>query len=396
MNESRDAASQPGPGTGRLRRLATPIPLVDLAAQHRALERPIHEAIARVLETSNFILGEEVDAFEKEFAAFIGVKHAVGVSSGLDALTLVLRVLGIGRGDEVILPANAFAATAFAVSAVAAKPVLVDVDPERCTINPALAAKAVTKKTRALIPVHLYGQSADMDPLRDLARRKGFAIVEDACQAHGATLNGARCGAMSDAGCFSFYPSRNLGALGDGGMVVTDNDDIAEKVRLFRHYGQRRRFDHAVRGFSMRLDAVQAAVLRVKLRHLPRWNEARRRHASHYKQALQDLPVVAPFEAPGATHVYHVYVIRAPRRDELLKHLESVGISCGIHYPIPIHLQDAYADLGRPAGSFPVTERLAGEILSLPIYPEMADSDVDHVCAAIKAFYEIPAGEAGS
>jgi len=377
--------------TGRQRRLSTPIPFIDLAAQHRGLERPIREAFARMLEGADFILGEEVEAFEREFASFLGVRHAVGVASGLDAITLALWGLQIGKGDEVIVPANSFISTALAVSAAGAKPVLVDVDPVRYTIDPQLAAKAVTRKTKAIVPVHLYGQGADMAPLKELASTKGIALVEDACQAHGAIIDGSKCGAISDAGCFSFFPSKNLGALGDGGMVVTDRDDVAERVRLLRNYGQGSKYLHVVKGINSRLDAVQAAVLRVKLRHLSKWNEARRRHAAHYDQTLRDLPVVPPGEAPGSTHCYHLYVIRAPRRDELKAHLEGTGISCGIHYPIPIHLQEAYADLKLAAGSFPVTERLAGEILSLPIFPEMADSDVDTVCAGIAAFYGQPA-----
>jgi dTDP-4-amino-4,6-dideoxygalactose transaminase len=397
MNETeRGTTAQAGMTTGRQRRLTTPIPFIDLASQHRGLERPIREAFARMLEGADFILGEEVEAFEREFASFLGVRHAVGVASGLDAITLALWALQIGKGDEVILPANSFISTALAVSAAGAKPVLVDVDPVRYTIDPHLAAKAVTKKTKAILPVHLYGQGADMAPLKDLASTKGLALVEDACQSHGATLNGSKCGAMSDAGCFSFFPSKNLGALGDGGMVVTDRDDVALRVRLLRNYGQSGKYEHVIKGVNSRLDAVQAAVLRVKLRHLSKWNEARRRHAAHYDQALRDLPVVPPGEAPGTTHCYHLYVIRAPRRDELKMHLEGTGIACGIHYPIPIHLQEAYADLKLPAGSFPVTERLAGEILSLPIFPEMADSDVDTVCAGIAAFYGQPVAPASA
>lgn len=387
MSTGREAATATGASTGRVRRLTTPIPFVDLAAQHRALARPIREAITRALEHSTFILGEEVEAFEKEFASFVGARHAIGVSSGLDALTLSLKVLGLGPNDEVILPANAFIATILAVSASGARPVLVDVNPRMYTIDVELAARAVTKRTKALLPVHLFGQAADMGPLKDLARDKGLVIVEDACQAHGAAIDGGRCGALGDAGCFSFYPSKNLGALGDGGMIVTDRQDLADSIRLLRNYGQRRKYDHVVKGGSMRLDALQAAVLRVKLRHLPRWNEARRRHASRYRQGLAGLPVAVPEELPGSTHVFHLFVVRAPRRDDLMKHLEGLGISCGIHYPVPIHLQEAYADLGIPAGTFPVTERLSGEVLSLPIYPEMADSDVDNVCSAVAAFY---------
>ncbi|HZE87978.1 MAG TPA: DegT/DnrJ/EryC1/StrS family aminotransferase [Verrucomicrobiae bacterium] len=373
--------------TARQRRLTTPVPFIDLAAQHRALERPIREAFARVLEGSEFVLGEEVEAFEREFASFLGARHAIGVASGLDAITLSLWALDVGRGDEVILPANSFISTALAVSAAGAKPVLVDVDPVRYTIDPEAVAAAITNKTKAIVPVHLYGQSADMAPLKEIASAQGIPIVEDACQAHGAATDTAKCGAMSDAGCFSFYPTKNLGALGDAGMVVTDRDDIAEKIRLLHNYGQSGRYEHVVKGINSRLDSVQAAVLRVKLRHLGKWNEARRRHATHYDHALKDLPVVPPGEAPGTTHCYHLYVIRAPRRNDLRAHLEATGISSGVHYPIPIHLQPAFADLKQAPGSFPVAERLAGEILSLPIFPEMVDSDVDTVCAGIAAFY---------
>ena len=388
MNENaRDLPGPTSPASGRQRRLATPIPLFDLAAQHRALERPIREAVSRILETGGFILGEEVEAFEREYSSFIGVKHAVGVGSGLDALVLAMKALGIGKGDEVMLPASTFIGTPMGVMAAGARPVLVDVDPDRYTLDPDRAAKAVTKKTRAIIPVHLYGQSADMTALRELATRKGLAIVEDACQAHGAALNGVRCGAMSDAGCFSFFPTKNLGGLGDGGIVVTDRDEVADQVRLLRSYGERRKGEYVVAGVNSRLDALQASVLRVKLRHLTRWNEARRRHAAHYAQALSGVPVVTPREASGATHVYYAFVIRAPRRDELLRHLEGMGISCAVHYPIPVHLQEAFAGLGYAPGSFPVAERLAGEILTLPMYPEMADSDVDRVCEAISTFY---------
>jgi len=383
--------------SGRQRRLASPIPFVDLAAQHRALERPLREATSRILETSGFILGEDVEAFEREFAAFCGVKHAIGVASGLEALTLSLRALGVGRGDEVLVPANTFIATALAVVQAGAKPVLVDVDPQIYTIDPAMAAKAITKKTKAIIPVHLYGQSADMDAIRALAAKHKLSVVEDACQAHGATYKEEeRCGGMSDAGCFSFYPSKNLGALGDGGMITTNRDDLAEQIRTIRNYGQTSKNVHAVKGINSRLDGIQAAILRVKLRHLPKWNEARRRHAVHYTETLREMPVATPAERQGGTHVYHLYVVRVPRRDELQHHLEALGVSCGVHYPIPIHLQGAFSDLDRGPGSYPVAERLASEILSLPMYPEMADSDVGTVCESIAAFFAATAGRAGA
>jgi dTDP-4-amino-4,6-dideoxygalactose transaminase len=382
----------PASASGRQRRLLSPIPFVDLATQHRALERPLREAISRLLETSGFILGEDVAAFEEEFAAFCGVKHAIGVASGLDALTLSVRALGVKNGQEVILPANTFIATALAVAQAGARPVLVDVDPETYNMDPALVEKAINKKTKALMPVHLYGQSADMNPLRDLARKHGLVMIEDSCQAHGALYKGRndeqeKCGGMSDAGCFSFYPSKNLGALGDGGMITTNRDDLAEDIRTLRHYGQTGKNVHSVKGINSRLDALQAVVLRVKLRQLPKWNEARRRHAAHYQQTLEDSPVATPIEKEGNMHVYHLYVVRVPKRDELLAHLEALGISCGVHYPIPIHLQEAFSDLGKGAGSFPVTERLASEILSLPMYPEMADSSVDTISDTISAFF---------
>ncbi|HXI01987.1 MAG TPA: DegT/DnrJ/EryC1/StrS family aminotransferase [Candidatus Saccharimonadales bacterium] len=387
-----DQTAPPGVITGRQRRLASPIPLVDLAAQHRTLENALREALTRMLDTSAFILGEEVEAFEREFAEFCGVRHAVGVGSGLEALTLSLSSLGIGRGDEVILPANAFIATALAVTAAGAKPVLVDVDPERYTMDPGLAARAVTRKTKALLPVHLYGQPADMAPLKDLAEKKHLVIVEDACQAHGALLGEKRCGALADAGCFSFYPSKNLGALGDGGMVVTDDDDLAGKLRQVRNYGQAAKNRHPVKGVNSRLDAFQAAVLRVKLRHLPKWNESRRRHAGRYAEGLASVPLTLPAEAEGATHVYNLFVVRLAERDALLRHLEDLGVSCGVHYPVPIHRQEAFSDLGLEPGAFPVTERLAGEILSLPMYPELSSSDIDRICEAIAGFYAASSG----
>ena len=379
---------------GPPRKLDSPIPFVDLAAQHRAFEKPFLEAISRLLETSGFVLGEELDAFETEFAAFCGVEHAIGVGSGFDALTLSLRALGVGKalgvkqGQEVILPANTFIATALAVVQVGAEPVLVDVDPETYNMDPALLEKAITEKTRAIIPVHLYGQSADMNPIREFARKHELLLIEDACQAHGATYRGEeRCGSMSDAGCFSFYPSKNLGALGDGGMITTNRGDLAEELRALRHYGQTDKNIHAIKGINSRLDNLQAALLRMKLRRLPQWNDARRRLAARYQRRLEELPVATPIQLDGNTHVHHLYVVRVPQRDELLSYLGAMGIGCGVHYPIPIHLQEAFSDLRQGKGSFPVTERLASEILSLPMYPEMAESSVDIVADGIAAFF---------
>ncbi len=379
------------------RKLDSPIPFVDLAAQHRPFEKPFREEISRLLETSGFVLGEDLAAFESEFAAFCGVEHAIGVGSGLDALTLSIRALGVGKGQEVILPANTFIATALAVVQVGAQPVLVDVDLETYNMDPALLEKAITEKTRAIIPVHLYGQSADMNPIRELARKHELLVIEDACQAHGATYRGEeRCGSMSDAGCFSFYPSKNLGALGDGGMITTDRGDLAEELRALRHYGQTDKNVHAIKGINSRLDNLQAALLRMKLRRLPQWNDARRRLAARYQQMLEELPVMTPSQQEGNTHVYHLYVVRVLQRDELLSYLGALGIGCGVHYPIPIHRQEAFSDLGKGEGSFPVTERLASEILSLPMYPEMTESSVDIVSDSISAFFSSQPATAGA
>jgi dTDP-4-amino-4,6-dideoxygalactose transaminase len=385
-----DSNAHVGTATGRQRRLASPIPLVDLAAQHRALENALREALTRMLDTSAFILGEEVEAFEREFAEFCGIGHAVGVGSGLEALTLSLKAMGIKRGDEVILPANTFIATALAVEAAGAKPVLVDVEPERYTIDPALAEAAVTRKTRAIIPVHLYGQAADMGPILDLAAKKKLRVIEDAAQAHGARLGEQACGAIGDAGCFSFYPSKNLGALGDGGMIVTGDADLAASLRVMRNYGQSAKYRHQMKGVNSRLDAFQAAVLRVKLRHLPKWNDSRRRLAARYRQELEALPIALPAESEGAVHVFHLYVVRVEDRDGLMRHLAELGVSCGIHYPVPIHLQEAFSELDLKEGAFPVTERLSGQILSLPMYPELTLSDIDRICEAIAGYFASP------
>jgi dTDP-4-amino-4,6-dideoxygalactose transaminase len=358
------------------------VPFVDLRAQHDTLAPEIERAVRQVFECGDFILGAAVERFEAEFAAYIGAKHAIGVASGLDAIELALRAAGIGPGDEVITSANTFIATVLAILAVGARPVLVDADPDRYTIDPAGLSAAITSRTRAIVPVHLFGQPVDVDAVLAMARRHNLVVVEDAAQAHGARCNGQRAGAFGHAAAFSFYPSKNLGAYGDGGMVVTNDDRIADALRLLRNYGQRAKYDHAIAGISSRLDTVQAAILRVKLPHLDDWNAARRRHAAAYTERLS-ARVRTPVEAAGVEHIYHLYVIETERRDAVQQQLRAREISTGIHYPIPVHLQEACANLGYRAGDFPVTERAAARMLSLPMYPELTTMQIDYVTEAI-------------
>jgi dTDP-4-amino-4,6-dideoxygalactose transaminase len=362
------------------------VPFVDLTAQYAGIAGDVHEAIDRVIQSADFILGSDVRAFEAEFAAYCQAERAVAVDSGTSALELALRACGIGAGDEVITAANTFIATALGISHVGATPVLVDVDPSTYCIDVAAIERALTSRTRAIIPVHLYGHPADMDPILDLARRRGLRVIEDACQAHGATYKGRRVGSFGDAAAFSFYPGKNLGAYGDGGMVVTNDPQVAESVGLLRNYGQKEKYHHLSRGFNRRLDSLQAAVLRVKLKHLDVWNAARRRHAAAYQRLLVGTDVHAPQAIEYAEPVWHLFVIRTNRRDVVRTDLAHLGVSTGIHYPIPIHLQPAYADLGHRRGDFPVTEQAADEILSLPMYPELTEDAIARVAAGIGAF----------
>ena len=357
------------------------IPFVDLHAQHDALAAEIDRAVREVCERGDFILGDALERFEAEFAAYIGTTHAIGVGNGGDAIELALRAAGVGPGDEVITAANTFIATVLAILAVGARPVLVDADLERYTIDPAALPSAVTSRTRAIVPVHLFGQPADVDAVLAFARRHHLAVIEDAAQAHGARYNSRRIGGFGDAAAFSFYPSKNLGAYGDGGMVVTNDDRIAEKLRLLRNYGQRAKYDHSMAGTNSRLDTMQAAILRVKLRHLDEWNAARRRHAADYADRLS-ARVQTPSEAAGVEHVYHLYVIEIEERDRVQQSLRAKQIATGIHYPVPVHLQAACADLGYRAGDFPVTERAAKRMLSLPMYAELSDAQIDDVAGA--------------
>lgn len=362
------------------------VPFVDLRDQYQSLASEVQQAISTVLERGDFILGREVSLFEEEFAAYCGVEYAVGVDSGTSALELALRAFDIGPGDEVITAANTFIATAFAVSYTGATPVLIDVDPQTYTIDISLLESAITDRTRAIIPVHLYGHPADMDPIVEIAAKHGLVVIEDACQAHGARYKGKRVGSLGHVAAFSFYPSKNLGACGDGGMVVTNDEQVVESLRALRNYGEREKYHHLVQGFNHRLDTLQAAVLWVKLKHLDAWNAARCQHARLYRELLVHCPVVLPAEAGYAEAVYHLYVIRVEDREGLRAYLQDRGVATGIHYPIPIHLQPGYRDLGYKKGSFPVTERYAEQVLSLPMYAELTPASIEYVAKAIKGF----------
>jgi dTDP-4-amino-4,6-dideoxygalactose transaminase len=369
-----------------------PIPIFQTKAQYLELKSEIDAAIQEVLEANFFILGQQLDAFEREFAAYLGTGHVAGVGSGTEAIHLALRGLGVGAGDEVLTVSHTAVATTVAISSTGATPVFVDVDPRTYTMDPAQLEARRTPRTRAIVPVHLYGHPAEMGPIMDFARRHNLVVVEDAAQAHGAAYDGNRCGTIGDAAAFSFYPTKNLGAFGDGGAVSTGDAGLQQKIVMLRNYGwdpnPARRYYSLVKGVNSRLDEIQAAVLRVKLRHLDAANERRRRLAAVYAEGLAGLSQVAlPVEAPRGHHVYHLYVVRAERRDALQAHLRARGIGTQIHYPEPVHRQEAYLDMGYGAGSLPITERLCGEILSLPIYAELSEDDVRRVAGAVRDFY---------
>ncbi|MDO8532813.1 MAG: DegT/DnrJ/EryC1/StrS family aminotransferase [Dehalococcoidia bacterium] len=366
------------------------IPLVDLRAQHDANRSEIWAAIERVIESSQFIMGEEVERLEAEFAAFCGARYAVGTSSGTTALQLALLALGVGPGDEVITTPHTFIATAEAVSHVGARPVFVDIDTATYTMDPGKLEAAITPRTKAVIPVHLYGHPADMRRIMEIARRRHLVVLEDAAQAHGAVCEGRKVGAWGDVAAFSFYPGKNLGAMGDAGAVVTNDEAIARQVKLLRNHGRAEKYEHQCVGYNARLDTLQAAVLRVKLRRLEEWNRRRRAIAQVYGQTLAGTPLVIPSERPGCQAVYHLYVVRSPQRDLLREHLRPQGVETGIHYPLPLHLQPAYSALGYRAGAFPCTEQAAREVLSLPMYPEMTEEQVRQVSAAVVTFFASP------
>lgn len=359
------------------------VPVVDLRAQYRSIKPDIDEAVLRVLGSAQFILGEEVAAFEREFARFCGTTEAVAVNSGTSALHLALLAAGVGPGDEVITVPFTFIATIAAIQYTGARPVLIDIDPRTYTMDPSLLARAVTPRTKVIVPVHLYGQPADMDPILEIARTRGVAVIEDAAQAHGAEYRGRRCGSIGDLAAFSFYPSKNLGAYGEGGAVVTGHPEYARRIRVMRNWGEERRYEHVVKGFNYRMDGLQGAILRVKLRRLEQWTEARRVHAAEYDRRLAGSELVAPFARPDSRHVYHAYTVRAPHRDGCRQHLVARGVQTAVHYPIPAHLQPAYTDLGYRRGDFPVSEAAAAEVLSLPMFPELRAEQIDVVVGAL-------------
>ncbi len=368
------------------------IPLVDLRAQYRGLKPEIDAAIAEVLASAQFVLGPAVEAFERDFAAYCGTTHAVAVNSGTSALHIALLAAGVRPGDDVITVPFTFVATIAAIEYAGARPVLVDIEPDYATIDASAIERAVTPRTRAVVPVHLFGQPADMEAVLAVARRHNLAVVEDACQAHGAEYRGRRVGGIGDIGCFSFYPGKNLGAYGEGGAAVTNNPAHAETMRLLRSWGEKTRYEHQVKGFNYRMDGIQGAILGVKLRHLERWTEARRAHAAVYRRLLTERGIQTPVERPDVRHVYHLFTLRLPQRDAWRDRLSALQIQTGIHYPIPVHLQPAYRELGYGPGDFPVAERLAREVLSVPIFPEMTTAQVETVAEALAA--GLPAGTA--
>ncbi len=363
------------------------IPLVDLHAQYVPLKDEIFSGMEKVFESMHLFLGENVQALEKDFAQFCGAQYGIGVSDGTAALQVILRAMGIGRGDEVITVSHTFIATAEAIILAGAIPVFVDIEPDTCLMNVALVEARITSRTKAILPVHLYGQTVDMDPLLAIASRHGLKVIEDACQAHGATYKGRRAGSLGDAAAFSFYYSKNLGALGEGGFITTSDPEIYRKARMIRDHGSERRYYHNLIGINGRLDEIQAVVLRAKLPYLPEYNRLRREHAQSYTRLLAGLPVATPVECPENEHIYHMYVIRTPRRDDLQAWLKEQGVGTGIHYPVPIHLQKAMAFSGYHTGDFPVTEKAVGEILSLPMYAELSEDQISYVADAIKAFF---------
>jgi dTDP-4-amino-4,6-dideoxygalactose transaminase len=365
------------------------IPFVDLKTQYDSIKDEIDEAIQNVLDNTSFIMGEDLINFEEEFASFCNTKYAIGVANGSDALNLALRACGIGEGDEVITVPHTFISTSEAISNVGGKIVFVDIDPKTYTIDVSKIEEKITEKTKAIIPVHLYGQTADMETIMELAKKYNLKIIEDAAQAHGAEYKGKKVGSIGDVACFSFYPGKNLGAYGDAGMITTNNEEIAEKVKLLRNHGRiSKKYEHEIEGYSSRLDNLQAAILRVKLKYLNKWNDSRRENAKKYNELLNNIDrIVTPYEADYAKHVYHLYVIRTERgRDKLREELKSKGIAAGIHYPIPLHLQPAYRYLGYKRGDFPITEKVSQEILSLPMFAELTDEQIKEIVEAIKYF----------
>lgn len=366
------------------------IPLVDLKAQYLPLKADIRAAWDQTLDSMYLFLGPNVQAFEQEFARYLGVSHAIGVSDGTNALHLAMRAAGVKHGDEVITVSHTFIATGEAIMLCGAIPVFVDIDSQTCLMDVKQIEDKITPRTRAILPVHLYGQCVDMDPILTIAQKHGLIVIEDACQAHGANYKGRNAGSMGTLGAFSFYFTKNLGAYGEGGMVTTNDPELARRVQMMRDHGSEERYHHEILGWNGRLDELQAAVLKVKLPHLDQWNDQRRTNANYYNEYLAGLGLITPVEGANNHHVYHLYVIRSPHRDALHSYLGERGIGTGIHYPIPIHLQKSYEELDYTQGSLPVTETVAGEILSLPMYPELSHTQIDHVVEEIHQFVGEP------
>jgi dTDP-4-amino-4,6-dideoxygalactose transaminase len=373
------------------------VPFLDLKAQYESIKDEINEAIKKVIDSCAFAGGPFVAEFEKEFAKFCGIRYSIGVGSGTEALWLTLLALGISQGDEVVTVPNTFIATVEAISFIGAKPVFIDIDEKTYTMNPELLEKAITSKTKAIIPVHLFGQMADMDPIMDIAKKHGIFVIEDACQAHGAEYKGKKAGSIGEAGCFSFYPGKNLGSYGEAGAVVTDNSDLQKKISMLRDHGQGNKYYHDMIGWNARMDGIQGAVLSVKLKHLAEWNEARRNNARLYTKLLSNIDgVIVPQEANYGQHIYHIYAIRAKNRNELISSLKKKDIYTGIHYPVPVHLQNAYKFLGLRSGCFPIAENCAKEFISLPMFSELAPKQIDYVVREIMLFYEHIVSTSGS
>jgi dTDP-4-amino-4,6-dideoxygalactose transaminase len=360
------------------------IPCADLKAQYHAIQAEIDAAIKHTLETSQFILGQEVAAFEEEYAAFCHAQYALGVNSGTSALHLAMLAARIGAGDEVITVPFTFLATVAAIEYAGARPVFVDIDPITYTMDTGQIEAAITERTKAIVPVHLYGQPADMDPIMEIAGRRNLVVIEDAAQAHASEYKGRRVGSIGDLGCFSFYPGKNLGAYGEGGAVVTNNKEHAKTIRMLRDWGQEKRYHHVLKGYNYRMEGLQGAILRVKLRHLEAWTETRRSHARLYGQLLADSGIQIPIARADSRHVYHVYAVRTAQRDTVQKGLAERDIQSAVHYPVPIHLLDAWRDLGYAKGDFPVAEQMAQEELSLPMYPELAHAQIESIVAAAR------------
>jgi len=364
------------------------IPLVDIVRQDRKLQPKIIRAIRKITKKGDFILGQEVELFERDFANYCGVKFAVGVSSGSDAIMLALRAIGIKPGDEIIVQANTFISTVLPIIYLGAEPVLVDINPDTYNIDVNKIEKKITKKTRAIFPVHLYGQICEMDKISKIAKKHNLFVIEDAAQAHGSTLNNKKAGTFGDIACYSFYAGKNLGAYGDGGAVVTNKKKFADKIRILRHIGQAKKYIHIEKGYNNRLDTIQAAILRIKLRELDKWNKERRRIAKYFNKQLRNFVLAIPIEIPGSQSNYHLYVVRVNNRDKLLACLHKNKIYAGIHYPNPIHLHKALSDLPYKKGDFPISEKHAKEILSLPIFPYMSTKEADIIVKTIRKFYE--------